>query len=173
MRNKWKRILVINVILFVIIGYAGYSIYSKQNEKIENLLLESSTLKGSSDRLENEIEDLNVKTSEDKVRQGEKTAQTINEIKESADRNDICRQADNLLLEMKVLCDDVEEDQCIDDTEVEIAKIENREGSLSVMSDEELEKYGIFKKLSGLKEKLEKLSSLKNEYVVVNSQCEK
>lgn len=94
-------------------------------------------------------------------------------IAKELERERQCRVASDLLLEIKVLCDGVEEDQCINETEVEINKIKNREGSLSVLSDEQLEGYGIFKKLVGLEEKLVRLTNLRKEYLIAKSQCSK
>lgn len=83
-----------------------------------------------------------------------------------------CRKANDLFLELKQLCGGSGDiNQCSGETEVEIRKIENRESSLSVMSDEDLEKYGILRKLDELKTKLGRITSLKTSYLATKRQC--
>lgn len=90
------------------------------------------------------------------------------------DKEKVCRQANDLLLEIKQACD-VKPfpgiDECIKNVECEIEKIENREGSLSVLDEEHLQSYGIYDRLDKQRELLIELTGLKSRYLVFKEQC--
>ena len=90
------------------------------------------------------------------------------------DKEKVCRQANDLLLEIKQACDIKPFpgiDECIKNVEREIKRIENKEGSLSVLDEEHLQSYGIYDRLNKQRELLIELTGLKSRYLPLENQC--
>jgi len=168
----WKRALVvIFTISLVVISYAGYAIYNKQNEEKNRLLREISSLKGESEEFKSEIKKLNselekTRTAVDTLsKQNEKASQVIaaqdkqiTEQDTQINKEEVCRQANDLLLEIKEACDIKPFpgiNECIEETE----------GKLEYLGEENYKKYHLDDKVDNLKE-------LKSRYLPLKNQCE-
>jgi len=163
----WVIISVITIFL-VVISYTGYAVYNKQNEETNKLLHEISFFKGESEKFNNEIEKLNSELEKARIdadnssKQSEKAsriiatqAEQITEQDAQIDKEEICRQANDLFLEIKRACG-IEPfpgvDKCIEEMKPEY------------LSEEECEKYGVNDKINNLKE-------LESQYLPLKNQC--
>ena len=108
-------------------------------------------------RLNNETEETKINVS-DLSEQNEKASQIIEEQNNQIDKEKVCRQANDLLSEIKQACDIKPfpgVNECIEETE----------GKLDYLGEENYKKYHMDDKVSNLKE-------LKSRYLLLKNQCD-
>ena len=134
--GKWVVVITITIIM-AIIGYAGYTIYNKQNEEKAKLLDEISSLKNEVENLDSKIEEAKADV-DDLSEQNERALQAVEQQDNQINKESICRQVDDLLLEIKQACDIKPfpgVNECIEKMKPEY------------LSEEDCEKYGINDKI--------------------------
>lgn len=151
----WVMIALV-AIAPVLIGSTGYIIYNKQNEEKNRLLDEVSSLR-------NEVENLNSEMEEAKIDidnlsgQNENASQAIERQDNQIDKEEVCRQENDLLLEIKQACD-IKPFPGIDEC------IEEMESTLEYLGEENYKKYHMDEKVNNLKE-------LRSRYLPLKNQC--
>jgi len=154
----------------VIAGFTGYIVYNKQEERKNKFLNETSSFKSEVEKLNSEIEKLSNELEKAKVNannlsnQNEEFSQVlvtqdkqITEQNAQADRERVCGQANDLLLEIKQVCG-VQPFPGVNEC------IEQAESPLEYLGEENYKKYGIDEKVNNLKE-------LKSRHLNLDEQC--
>lgn len=154
---KGKVITSMILILFFLLG--GFLLFGlwKLNNEVKTVSEEASSLRNEVGELISEINEL----KEDKnstMEQTEEVEEILGESESMIDKEKVCREAEDLLLEIKQNCD-VKPFPGIDEC---IAEIESKKDYLG---EEDFIKYHMDEKLSRLKE-------LKSQYLPLKTQCE-
>ncbi|MBU4265228.1 hypothetical protein KKE47_04130 [Patescibacteria group bacterium] len=153
--------------IFVLIGFTGYTFYNKQEEEKNKLLQEVSSLKSEvknlNSKLNSKTEELETVTN-NLSKQDEEFSHILGvqnkqivEHNTQADKEEVCRQANDLFLKIKQACDVKPfpgTDECI----------EELESKLEYLGEENYKKYHMDEKVDNLKE-------LRSRYLTLKNQC--